>query len=128
MRNKSFGSMMDGIGNQVVSGMMQTALKSMMTLDMDKERQAASAARHFFLAGAKFPFPANIVMAPALGAMAFASMMAFQDGGVVPGIGKGDRVPAMLEPGEGVVPAGVMDGLRNMARSATMGGGSHYHA
>jgi hypothetical protein len=33
----------------------------------------------------------------------------------------------MLEPGEGVVPGGVMDGLRNMARSGSMGGGSTYH-
>jgi len=130
MRHQSFATMMDSIGNQVVSGMLQTALKSMMTMDMDKEKAAASAARSMFLAGAKFPFPANIVMAPALGAMAFASMMAFQGGGVVPGIGKGDHVPAMLEPGEGVVPGGVMDGLRNMARSGNMGGGGsqvHLH-
>jgi hypothetical protein len=33
----------------------------------------------------------------------------------------------MLEPGEGVVPGGVMDGLRSMARSGNMGGGNHYH-
>jgi hypothetical protein len=46
----------------------------------------------------------------------------------VPGSGKCDKIPAMLEPGEGVVPGGVMDGLRNMARSGTMGGGSTYHA
>jgi hypothetical protein len=128
MRHQSFAAMMDSIGNQVVSGMMQTALKSMMTMDMDKEKAAGKAARDMFLAGAKFPFPANIVMAPALCAMAFASMMAFQDGGVVPGIGRGDTVPAMLEPGEGVIPGGVMDGLRSMARSGSMGGGSTYHA
>jgi hypothetical protein len=128
MRHQSFASMMDSIGNQVVSGMMQTALKSMMTMDMDKEKSAAKAARDMFLAGAKFPFPANIVMAPALGAMAFASMMAFQDGtDSVPGMGKGDHIPAMLEPGEGVVPGGVMDGLRNMARSGNMGGGGHHY-
>jgi hypothetical protein len=132
MRHQSFASMMDSIGNQVVSGMMQTAIKSMMTMDMDKEKAAAKAARDMFLAGAKFPFPANIVMAPALGAMAFASMMAFADGtDGVPGSGKGDKIPAMLEPGEGVVPGGVMDGLRNMARSGNMGGGGkqyHVHA
>ena len=34
----------------------------------------------------------------------------------------------MLEPGEGVVPGGVMDGLRSMARSGNMGGGTHMHA
>jgi hypothetical protein len=128
MRHQTFGAMMVGIGNQVVSGMMQNAIKSVMANDFTKESDAAAAARKAYLAGMHFPFPANIVMGPALGALAFASVMAFQDGGVVPGIGKGDRVPAMLEPGEGVVPGGVMDGLRNMARSGTMGGGSHYHA
>ena len=35
---------------------------------------------------------------------------------MVPGVGRGDVVPAMLAPGEGVVPGGVMDGLRNMSR------------
>jgi hypothetical protein len=128
MGHKSFASMMDSIGNQVVSGMLQRALMSMMTLDMDKEKQAASAARKMFNAGADFPFPANVVMAPLLGAAAFASVMAFQSGtDMVPGIGKGDKVPAMLEPGEGAVPGGVMDNLRKMASSGTMGGGQHYH-
>ena len=127
MGHKSFANMMDGIGNQVVTGMLRTALMSMMTLDMTKEREAASAARSGFLAGMKFPFPTNIVMAPLLGAAAFASMMAFEDGGVVPGAGRGDVVPAMLTPGEGVVPGGVMDGLSKMARSGEMGGGRQYH-
>jgi hypothetical protein len=39
--------------------------------------------------------------------------MAFQDGGVVPGTGRGDIVPAMLEPGEGVIPKSVMDAARS---------------
>jgi hypothetical protein len=127
MRHQSFAAAFTGIGNQVVSGMMQNAIKSVLANDYTKESDAAAAARHMYLAGSKFPFPLNVVMAPALGAMAFASVMAFQDGGVVPGSGKGDKIPAMLEPGEGVVPGGVMDGLRNMARSGNMGGGSHYH-
>lgn len=111
MGHKSFANMMDSIGNQIVSGMLQTALMSIMTADMDKERQAASAARTMFLAGAKFPFPANIVAAPVMAAAAFASVMAFEEGGVVPGVGKGDIVPAMLEPGEGVIKNSAMDKL-----------------
>jgi hypothetical protein len=47
----------------------------------------------------------------------------------VPGVGRGDIVPAMLTPGEGVVPGGVMDGLSRVARSGGFdGGGTHYHA
>lgn len=87
MRHQTFGAMITSIGNQVASGMMQNAIESVMANDYTKESDAAKAAREMFNAGAKFPFPANIVMAPALGAMAFASVMAFQDGGVVPGIG-----------------------------------------
>lgn len=128
MGHKSFASMMDGIGNQVVSGMLKTALMSMMTMDMGKEKEAAAAARKMFLSGASLPFPLNVVAAPVMGAAAFASMMAFNDGtDSVPGVGRGDVVPAMLTPGEGVVPGGVMDGLRKMAASGSMGGATTYH-
>jgi hypothetical protein len=50
--------------------------------------------------------------------------MAFEKGGIVPGTGSGDIVPAMLTPGEGVVPKGVMEGLSNLARNGNMGGGT----
>ncbi len=94
MGHQSFAAMMGSIGNQVASGMMQNAIKNVMANDFTKESDAAKAARDMFNAGAKFPFPANIVMAPALGAMAFASVMAFADGtDGVPGSGKGDKSP-----------------------------------
>ena len=104
MRHQSFASMMGSIGDEVASGMLQTAIKSAMALDFGKEKEAAAAARKAFLTGWNFPFPANIVMAPTLGAMAFASMMAFAEGGLVPGVEMGDVVPAMLTPGEAVLP------------------------
>jgi hypothetical protein len=120
--------MVQSLGDQVVSGMIQNAIKSMMTLDMDKEKQAASAARWGFLTGMKLPFPANIAAAPVLAAGAFAAVMAFEGGtDGVPGIGRSDVVPAMLTPGEGVVPGGVMDGLRNMARNGGFDQGNHMH-
>jgi hypothetical protein len=124
MGHKSLASALSSIGNEIASGMIQNAIKSIMANDMTKESDAAAAARKAFNAGMSFPFPANIVMGPALGAMAFASVMAFEAGtDNVPGVGRGDTVPALLSPGEGVVPGGVMDGLRNMARSGHMGGG-----
>jgi uncharacterized protein YdcH (DUF465 family) len=129
MGHQSFASMMNGIGSQIAEGMIQNSLKDIMAMDMTKEHEAAAAARKMFVAGTKFPFPTNLVMAPVLGAAAFASVMAFEGGtDMVPGVGRGDVVPAMLEPGEGVVPGGVMDGLRNMARSGNMGSnGPTYH-
>ena len=87
------------------------------------------AAARICLAGMSFPFPANVVLAPTLAAGAFASVMAFSSGiDAVPGVGRGDTVPAMLTPGEGVVPGGVMDGLRNMARSGGFERGNTVHA
>jgi uncharacterized protein YdcH (DUF465 family) len=124
---QTFASMMNSIGSQITSGMLQNAIQDIATLDMTREHEAAAAARKMFLAGAKLPFPANIVAAPVMGAAAFASVMAYADGGIVPGVGRGDVVPAMLTPGEGVVPGGVMDGLSKMARSGSMGGESTTH-
>jgi hypothetical protein len=128
MGHKTWASMMNSIGDQVVTGMIQNAIESILANDMTKESDAAKAARDAFKAGMKFPFPANLVAAPVLGAAAFASVMAFQDGtDMVPGVGRGDVVPAMLEPGEGVVPRGVMEGLSNQAKFGGMSGGNHYH-
>jgi hypothetical protein len=115
---ENLSQMMQRIDSQLADSAIQNALKDMEADNMTRERDAAAAARKAFLAGWHFPFPANIVAAPVMAAGAFAAAMAFQDGtDRVPGVGRGDVVPTMLEPGEGVVPGGVMDGLRNMARS-----------
>jgi hypothetical protein len=128
MRHESFAKMMTSLGDQIAAGMIQTALKSILADDMTKEHDAAAAARKAYLAGMQFPFPANIVMGPALGAMAFASVMAFQEGGIVPGVGTGDIVPARLEPGEGVITKRVMEGLTNRAKFGDdNGSGSAVH-
>lgn len=129
MRHQTFGQMLLSIGDQIASGMIQSAIKYMLTLDMSKKSEAAAAARMGFIAGWKFPWPVNLVMAPMLGAAAFTQAMAFREGGIVPGIGSGDIVPTMLEPGEGVIP-------KRMMEAAKSGGDSrphitlhaHYHA
>ena len=56
-------------------------------------------------------------LAPPAAAAAFAAVMAFEQGGVVPGIGHGDTVPAMFTPGEGIVPGSTMDKLNGLARA-----------
>jgi hypothetical protein len=95
--------------------MIQNAIQSMLADDMTKERDAAAAARKAFLAGMHFPFPVNLVMAPTLAAGAFASVMAFESGGIVPGVGRGDVVPAMLTPGETVIPRQMTERLSRAA-------------
>jgi hypothetical protein len=128
MGHKSFASMMNSLGDQVASGMIQNALKSMLADDMTKDRDAAAAARKAYLTGQSIGGPAGIILGPVMAAAAFAGVMAFNAGtDGVPGVGNGDVVPAMLTPGEGVVPGGVMDGLRKMAASGTMGGTTELH-
>lgn len=131
MRHETFGKMMVSLGDQLASGMIQNALKSIMADDMTKERDAARAARDMYKAGSQFPFPANIVMGPVLAASAFAAVMAFNTGGIVPGVDIGDVVPAMLTPGETVLPRALTEGLTNAAKFGNLGGGDthvhHYH-
>src|SRR5579864_2911637 len=123
LRHQTFGRMMTSIGSEIASGMLQNAIKSILADDMTKEHDAAAAARKAFLAGMHFPFPANLVMGPTLAAAAFASVMAFQGGGLVPGVGIGDIVPAKLEPGETVIPKKMTEQLQR----ASDGGDSKPH-
>lgn len=128
MRHESFGQMMSQLGDQVAAGLLKNALMSMMTADMTKEKDAAYAARKAWNAGMDFPFPINIAMAPVLAAGAFASVMAFNQGGLVPGSGNDDIVPALLTPGERVF---TVDENKQLTRAATapwegsMGGPMH---
>ena len=93
-------------------------------MQQDKERlgDARKAASSAYATGESMGGPAGIVLGPVFAAAAFAGVMAFEKGGVVPGIGKGDIVPSRLEPGEGVVPGGIMDGLGKMAREGGFSG------
>lgn len=122
MGHQSFAKMMSSLGDQVVSGMLQNVIKSILMDDMTKEKDAAHAARKAYNSGMDMG-PAGVVIAPVWAAAAFAAVMAFEGGGIVPGVGRGDTVPAMLTPGEGVVPKGVMEGLSNMSKFGGMQGG-----
>jgi len=125
--HESMAKMAQGAFESIVSHSLQAALMEVAhekTAQLAHAESAAAAAMH---AMSSIP-----VIGPALGLVAgattFAAAMAFEGGGVVPGVGRGDIVPAMLSPGEGIVPGGVMDGLSKLARSGGMaGGGTHYH-
>jgi hypothetical protein len=117
MRHETFAKAMLGFGDQIVAGMMENAIKSILANDMTKESDAAAAARKAYLAGMHFPFPVNIVMGPVLAAAAFASVMAFEGGGIVPGVERGDVVSARLEPGETVLPKRMTERLNSASDS-----------
>ena len=108
---------------KMVSASLQAALMEVAHEKTAQMAHAESAAAAAFHAMAGIP-----VVGPALGAVAaaatFAAAMAFENGGIVPGTGTGDIVPAMLTPGEGVVPKGVMEGLSNLAKSGGLSGGT----
>jgi hypothetical protein len=53
------------------------------------------------------PFPLDLVVAP----LVFAAALAFAEGGIVPGTGYGDSIPAMLTPGEAVLPKPMVEKL-----------------
>ncbi len=128
MGHETWAKMVTSLGDQVVSGMIRNSLMVMLQQDKERFSNARTAATTAFATGEKIGGPAGIVLGPVFGAAAFAAAMAFEGGGVVPGVGRGDIVPSMLSPGEGVVPGGVMDGLSKMAREGGMaGGGTHYH-
>lgn len=127
MRRERFSKMMVSLGDQVASGLIQNAIKSMLADDMTKERDAAAAARKAYLAGMHFPFPTNLVMAPLLAAGAFTAVMAFEQGGIVPGNGVGDTQPAILTPGESVNSKRLTEGLTRMVSASDAGKESHVH-
>ena len=53
---------------------------------------------------------ASVAFAKGLGALGM------KEGGIVPGVGRGDRVPALLEPGETVIPRNQVSNFFNNAR------------
>jgi hypothetical protein len=126
--HESAAKMLTGIGQQIAAGMLENAVKSILTNDMTKESDAAAAARKAYLSGMQIGGPIGAFIAPAMAAVAFASVMAFEQGGIVPGVEKGDVVPARLTPGEGVIPKKLMDNLTKAANSgSTSSGETHVH-
>lgn len=128
MGHQSWAKTVNQLGEAVVEGMIKNSLKMMMQHDKDKLGDAKSAAATAYNNGVKAGGPFGAILGPVFAAAAFAGVMAFERGGIVPGTGSGDIVPAMLTPGEGVVPKGVMEGLSNLSKSGGLeSGGTHYH-
>lgn len=125
MRHQTFAQMIQSLGSQVVSSMVENSIKIMLQQDKERLGDARKAATSAFATGEKIGGPAGIILGPVFAAAAFAGVMAFQHGGVVPGVGFGDVVPAMLEPGEGVVPKGVMASLSELHKQGGLKGGQH---
>jgi hypothetical protein len=126
MGHQTWAQMIDGFARQAGEALIKNSLMVMMGADKEQLANAKKAASSAYATGESMG-PAGVVLGPVMAAAAFAGVMAFADGGVVPGVGNRDTVPAMLTPGEGVVPKGVMEGLSKMSKEGGMDGGSHVH-
>ncbi|HLX83815.1 MAG TPA: hypothetical protein VKR59_07945 [Terriglobales bacterium] len=118
------GKSMVAAFEQVGKQMLETALTNLLQMETITGREklmhaegAATKAFHM----APFPF------GPIAAAATFAGVMAFANGGLVPGSGSGDTVPAMLSPGETVVSKQLTDSVRNNNTTNNKGGDVHVH-
>jgi hypothetical protein len=125
--HESMGKMFQSVTESMISNALKAAIMQQTAEGSAQLAHAKSAASGAASAVSSIPF-VGPVLAPIAAAAVFAGAMAFDNGtDRVPGVGRGDIVPSMLSPGEGVVPGGVMDGLRNMARNGGFDQGPHYH-
>jgi hypothetical protein len=129
MGHQTWAKMVESLGDQAISSMIQNGIQYALSNKFRQESDARAAASAGFKFGMEYGGPAAPVLAPIMAAVAFAGALAFEGGtDRVPGVTRGDTVRAMLTPGEGIVPGGVMDGLRTMARNGGFnGGGSQIH-
>jgi hypothetical protein len=99
VENKNMGAAFKKTGEEMLENLMMNVMKSIMihnTEKMDAARTAGSKAY-------EWASGAGPIIATAVGLAAMAECLAFAEGGLVPGSGDGDTVPAMLTPGETVV-------------------------
>jgi len=104
------------LGKQMIQSELEH-LMEMKTIDgqarLDHARTAAVKA---------WDWAGNPILGAVAAASTFAALMAFETGGIVPGVGRGDTVPAMLTPGEAVLPKRLTENLTHAARSGGSGG------
>ena len=121
---QSFVSVMGGLINQLSQNLIQSVLERQNVQRVEQLGNAKVAASNVYAEVSSWPVVGPF-LAPIAAGGAFAAVMAFNEGtDGVPGVGNRDTVPAMLTPGEGVVPGGVMDGLRKMANNGGLGAGN----
>jgi hypothetical protein len=121
--HRSLYGAIGGFLDAAVSKSVSASLQVMAGNKSEQLSYAKTAAAGAYKSMAGIPF-----IGPELGAVAaaavFAGAMAFEKGGIVPGVGMGDIVPAMLTPGEMVIPKSMTEHLTSAARSGS-GGTSH---
>jgi hypothetical protein len=124
MSGKNMGAAFQQLSKQMAT----TALTNFMELETiegrKKLKDAEGSARGAYAGVMKMNLPPPIAFPLAIGAAAaaFAGIMAFGEGGIVPGVGSSDSVPARLMPGEIILPTDLSKGLQNMATNSRFSG------
>jgi hypothetical protein len=130
VEGKSFGKEMVGVARQMsesmIEGLIRWGMQDLITKMGMKATAATLAGANATASMAAAPWPIDMG-APAFGATMLGAAMAFEYGGIVPGVTTGDSVPALLTPGEAVFPKSLTEGLQNAARSGNMGGSPEVH-
>jgi hypothetical protein len=121
VEGKNMGQAFAQLGKQMLQSEIEH-LMEMKTIDgqvrLDKARTAAAKA---------WEWAGNPILGAVAAATTFAAVMALETGGIVPGVTRGDTVPAMLTPGEAVLPKRLTEGLTNAANSGRMSNGPEIH-
>jgi hypothetical protein len=128
MRKESFSHMMQQIDGKIAADALKSALQGAAELATVQGRKHLGDART--AAADAFASAGNPILGTVLAAATFAEVMALDSGGIVPGLQGIDTVPAMLTPGEAVLPKHLTEMLTQAARNnsgGSGGGDSHYH-
>ena len=122
--NKSLAAAFRQTGEEMAEGMIKNLLIAEMTGNKQKLIDAKSAAANSYNWASAWGGP---IAGGIAGAAAFTSVMAFANGGTVPGSGSGDTVPAMLSPGETVITRALTERVTDSERRGSAGGGGTMH-
>jgi hypothetical protein len=127
---KNLAQSMEHLGAEVLTNMVSNTLMMMMTQDWQRASDAKTAAANAYASVSGIPVVGPF-LAPEAAAGAFAAVMAFDQGGIVPGVNGGrDSVNAVLGPEEMVLPKPLSIGLQQMIKDGVAGKGEthqHFH-
>jgi len=128
---QTFGRTMQQVWTQMATTFISSSLRILEQMIVNAALQksiaantklsdAGAAARHTYASASAIPLIGWII-APVAAAAAFAAVLAFEKGGLVPG-GRGEAVPVVAHAGEAVLPAKLTNFLVNAASSGAASG------
>lgn len=129
VENKNFGAAMRQLGSQLLETAIQNSIQMLLHEETTAVREQAihaksAASSAFASVHEHVPFPLSLVLAPVAAAAAFAGVMAFEQGGEIPGTG---AVPIIGHAGETVVTKSLTDQVKRSEGNGKTGGDIHLH-